>query len=199
MIIIGLTGGIATGKSKAAAYLESLGAMHIDADDISRTLTASDVKTLALIRERFGDDVFSPDGTLNRKKMGDIVFRDEEKRKTLESIIHPTVIRKIKEEISSAKSKGIETVILNVPLLFESGLDSLCDEIWTMEAPFEVQVERIMDRGFTRTQAIERIRSQMSAKDRKARSHRVIDTDRPIEQTRRELGEIYTQICGETK
>lgn len=199
-IVLGLTGGIACGKSEAAKYLQSLGAAHIDADEISRGLTRAGGRALDSIRARFGDDVISRDGALDRRAMGDIVFRDEASRRALEEIIHPMVWQETRAGLAAARSAGKVCAVLNVPLLFESGMDALCDVIWTVEAPEEVQIHRVMERGFTREQALERVHSQLPREERIARADRAIWTNRPIEDTRRELLLAYGALtaCSET-
>lgn len=191
--IIGLTGGIGCGKSEAAAYLKSLGAVHIDADAISRELASSDSETLKLIRKQFGDGVFAPDGTLDRAALADVVFKSEPHRRALEKIMHPRIQSRAWAEIESAGENGAKVVILDVPLLFETGMDVLCDETWTVTASEETQLARVMARGLTLEQAQARIRSQMPAEDRMDRSTRVINTDRSMERTRSELNGLYQQ------
>jgi len=190
--IIGLTGGIGCGKSEAARFLKSLGAYHVDADAISRSLTAAEGEALPEIRSRFGDEVFDEDGTLNRSRMAERVFADEATRRMLESILHPMIQRNMLREMDEAARQGAKVVILDVPLLFETGMDALCDESWTMSAGHETQVERVMLRdNLSREQAEARIASQMSQEERNARAAKVINTDRAIERTQSELASLY--------
>jgi dephospho-CoA kinase len=192
--IIGLTGGIGCGKSEAAACLRSLGAVHVDADAISRALTAPGGAALSAVREQFGDGVFNEDGTLNRAALGQIVFASEAHRRMLEGIIHPLVQSQTWEQIEQAGAADEKIVILDVPLLFETGMDVLCDETWVVYAEAETQLERVMQRGLTREEAQARIDSQMSSDERRERATRIIDTDRPIEKTQAELMNLYQQL-----
>lgn len=192
--IIGLTGGIGCGKSEAAKYLEELGAVRVDADAISRALTAPGGEALDAIRAQFGDEVFCPDGTLDRAALGDKVFHSSAYRRALEGILHPLIQKRMLDQIEAAGARGEKVVILDVPLLFETGMDVLCDETWTMTAPAQTQLERVMARGLTNSQAQARIDSQMSAEERAARSTRTITTDRPAERTQAELASLYQQI-----
>lgn len=193
--VVGITGGIGCGKSMAAAYLAELGAIHIDADGISRALTARDGAALERIRRIFGDSVFSEDGSLNRRALGDLVFSDPAAKRALEGVIHPLVQRIAMDKIEESGKNGARVAVLNVPLLFETGMDVLCDETWTLTAPADVQLARVMERdGLTREQAISRIESQMAMEDRNARATRVINSDRPIEKTRSELNQLYQQL-----
>ena len=192
--ILGLTGGIGCGKSEAAACLRSLGAAHVDADAILRALTAPGGEALPAIRERFGDGVFHPDGTLNRAALGQIVFDSAPHRRLLEGILHPLVQHRVLSEIQAAGERGDRVVVLDVPLLFETGMDVLCDETWAVTADAETQLIRVMSRGFTAEQAQARIDSQMSAEERSARATRTINTNRPIDRTQAELTSMYQQL-----
>ena len=193
--VVGITGGIGCGKSMAAAYLAELGAIHIDADGISRALTARDGAALEQIRRIFGGSVFSEDGSLNRRALGDLVFSDPAAKRALEGVIHPLVQRIAMDKIEESGKNGARVAVLNVPLLFETGMDVLCDETWTLTAPADVQLARVMERdGLTREQAISRIESHMAMEDRNARATRVINSDRPIEKTRSELNQLYQQL-----
>ena len=195
--VLGLTGGIGCGKSEAAAYLESLGAKHIDADEISRACTDVGGCALPKIREVFGDGVFGENGMLNRRGLGNIIFNNPAAKRALEGIIHPLVQKTVMDEIDAAGRDGIPVTVLNVPLLFETGMDVLCDETWVLTADEDVQVQRICDRdGLSEEQARARIRSQMAPQDRNDRATKVIDTDRPVEKTRAELQNMYYQLLN---
>lgn len=193
--IIGLTGGIGCGKSEAAKYLSDLGAVHLDADQISKALTAENGEALPMIRQTFGDEVFTPDGQFDRRAMAAIVFENASARRQLEGILHPLVQRNILKQMDQAQQQGADIIVLNVPLLFETGMDALCDECWTLYVDRKVQIQRVMERDhLSREQAEARIDSQMSTEERNARATRAIDTDRSIERTRSELQNLYNGI-----
>ncbi|MBQ8506501.1 MAG: dephospho-CoA kinase [Clostridia bacterium] len=193
--VLGITGGIGCGKSEAAKYLCSLGARHIDADEISRELTADGGAALGEIREIFGDGMFHPDGSLNRRALGDRIFGDTAAKRALEGVIHPLVQRRAMDEIEAANRDGVQVLVLDVPLLFETGMDVLCDECWAMSVRPEVQLERVQQRdGLSAEQAQARIASQMPMEERNSRAKRVINSDRPIEKTRAELASLYQQL-----
>ena len=193
--VVGLTGGIGCGKSEAAKYLCSLGAKHIDADAISRSLTADDGAALPELRRIFGDGIFNDDGSLNRRALGDLVFSDVASKRALEGVIHPLVQRQVMDEIAAASAAGIPVTILDVPLLFETGMDVLCDETWTMSVPPEVQIQRVQARdGLSVEQAQARIASQLPMAERNARANKVINSDRPMEKTQAELNQLYMQL-----
>ena len=190
--VIGLTGGIGCGKSEAAQYLKSLGAAHLDADEVSRALTAEGGEALEEIRRVFGDEYFLPDGTLDRPALGKLVFGSEPSRRALEGIIHPLVQRNMLRGMDEAAQAGARVVILDVPLLFETGMDALCDETWALYVSRDKQVARIVARdGLAPEDAEARIESQMPVEQRNARATHAIDTDRPIERTRAELEQLY--------
>ncbi len=190
--VIGLTGGIGSGKSEAAGYLRALGAAHLDADEISRALTGPDGAALPEIRRVFGDEVFGPDGALDRASLGRLVFGNEPARRALEAIIHPLVQREMLERMDAAAQDGARVVILDVPLLFETGMDALCDETWALYVDRETQVARVVARdGLSPEEAEARIDSQLSVDARNARATHAINTDQPIERTRAELEQLY--------
>ena len=196
--VIGLTGSSGSGKTEAAKYLESLGAARFDADEASRAVTAPGGAALPAIRETFGDGVFHPDGTLNRRAMADIVFQSPPHRRALEGIIHPLVQRDMLEKMDRAAAEGVRVVILDVPLLFETGMDALCDETWVLYLDREKQISRIVTRdGLTREEAAARIDSQMSSEDRNARATHAINTDQPLEKTRQALLQLYRKARGD--
>ena len=190
--VIGLTGGIGCGKSEAAKYLEALGAVRFDADEVSRALTAPGGEALPAIRERFGDGVFRPDGALDRAALARILFSSAPHRRALEAILHPLVQREMLKRLDAAAEAGERVVVLEVPLLFETGMDALCDETWALYLDREMQISRIAVRdGLSREDAEARIDSQMPAEERNARATRVINTDQPIERTRSELSQLF--------
>ena len=172
--IIGLTGSIASGKTNITRALMKQGAQVIDADEISRALTADGGKALAPIRESFGDVIF--EGTsLNRKHLGEIVFADPVLRGKLNNIIHPLIYTEIEEQIQQHRQET--ALIIDVPLLFEAGWHSLCDEVWCTYAPVRTQVHRLRRRdGLSLHQAIRRIKSQMPGLEQCRRSDHCIVT-----------------------
>ena len=192
MRILGLTGGIACGKSTIAETLRSLGAAIVDGDAISRGLTAPDGEALPGIRRLFGDGVFREDGTLNRGALGAIVFGDEKAMAEYNAMIQPMILRKIDEAVEAARAAGSEVCVMDMPLLYEVGLDRRCDRVWCAYVPEEVQVRRLLERdGLGREAALQRIRSQLPTEEKTARADVVIDTDRPMEETTAMVRELY--------
>lgn len=182
--VVGLTGGIASGKTSVAKALREKGIPVLDADAISRSVTAPGGEALPDIRKAFGDDVFDGD-VLNRRSLGDVVFSDPAKREMLENIIHPLVIGKMKRLTQQA---GADIVFWDVPLLYETGMDKDCSEVWCVHVSAQEQVRRVIRRdGLSREQALARIASQMPVAEKKARAQHLIDTSGSFRATRRRV------------
>lgn len=176
MYTIGLTGGIASGKSTVAGMLRKLGAPVIDADALSRALTAPGGDALPAVRVRFGDAVFDGD-TLDRRALANHVFGNEAARASLNAILHPMVFSAIEAQLSQLQREGASIAVLEVPLLFESGYDARVDEIWLTVLPRATQLQRLMARdGWSEAEAEARIDSQWPVSDKLPRAHVHIDT-----------------------
>ena len=194
MRVIGLTGGIACGKSNVSDTLRQLGAVIIDGDVLSRELTQPGGEALPAIREAFGDGVFHPDGTLDRRALGAVVFGDDGKRAALDSIMQPMLRKLILRRIGEARHSGAALCVLDMPLLYEAGLDALCQRVWCVYIPRETQLERLMARdGFTREEAEARLRSQLPALEKARRAQVVIDTSGSIGYTKAMIPPLYAQ------
>ncbi len=182
---IGLTGGIATGKSTVAGLLAERGAYIIDLDLIAREVVEPGQPALARVAERFGQAVLREDGTLDRKKLGSIVFADEAQRKALEAILHPAIRAVMKERMEARESNHPEQlVVVDVPLLFESKLESYFEQIMLVYVPREEQLKRLMKRdGLSREDAKRRLAAQMSIEDKKALADIVIDNSSDLAHT----------------
>ncbi|MBQ5440712.1 MAG: dephospho-CoA kinase [Firmicutes bacterium] len=163
MKVIGLTGGIGSGKSTVSNYLKSKGCHIIDSDEISRAVTGPGGPALEPILMEFGVKVFNEDGTLNRKALADMVFSDDLKRKKLEDIVVTMVVNEFHAQVEHLKEEGYEgIVVFDAPLLFEFGLQEFCDETWFVNAGIETRIARVIRRdGATREEVMKRIDSQM--------------------------------------
>lgn len=192
-LTIGLTGGIASGKSTVAHMLKELGIPVIDADIIAREVVEIGEEAYVQIIETFGNDILQENGEIDRAKLGAIVFHDEEKRKQLNAIVHPAVRKKMMAQKEEYMNSGEQTVVLDIPLLLESKLTHLVDKIMVVYVDESVQLERLMKRnGFSSEEAIARIRSQMPLAEKVAYADAVIDNNGTIEKTREQLLHILT-------
>lgn len=190
-LIIGLTGGIACGKTLAADYLKGLGAEIIDADVVARDIVEPGSKALIKIAEIFGTDFLNEDGSLNRGLLRDEVFKDGEKVKKLNSITHPAIRRRIGNMLK--KNKG-QIVVLVAPLLLEAKLNNLCDEVWLINAKEEQQLKRLMERdGIDQATAESIINSQWPYAKKVRYADLVIDNSQTITETEKQIETEFTK------
>lgn len=191
---VGLTGGIASGKSTVAAMLVELGAVLIDGDALAREVVARGTPGLAQVMEEFGEQVLTPEGDLDRPALGRIVFTDETARRRLEAITHPLIFERYAELEAAAAPDAL--VVHDIPLLAESGRADTFDAVVVVDVPVEVQVERMVrDRGWTREEAESRIAAQASREDRLAIATYVIDNTGSLEDLRERVREVYDELC----
>ena len=184
MRIIGCTGSIACGKSTVSSYLTSRGFPVVDGDRLSREIMVPGNPVLAEIRKAFGPEVFYEDSSLNRRRLGQIVFRDSEARKTLDNIMAPYLFSATRQHIENIRASGAVLCFLDMPLLFEKGYDRLCDSVWTVWLPQETQLARLMERdGFSREEATSRMNAVLSSDEKASRSTYVIDNSGSVEHT----------------
>ena len=193
--IVGLTGGIASGKSEAAKFLEERGAHCIDADAIYRKLAVAGSPMLEQIEQVFGSSVILEDGELNRPALSELIFGNEDNKRLLDGVTHPAIQKAMMDEVEDAEKNGEMLVFLNVPLLFECGMDVLCDEVWLVSVEEDIQLDRLMSRdGCTEEQARARIASQMSLEEKTERATLIIDNNRSIEKMYGELNSAYSSL-----
>ncbi len=192
MLTIALTGGIACGKSTVAAMLAELGAPVIDADAISHALTAPGGAALPAIRSAFGPEVFAADGTLDRAALGRRVFADAAALKTLNALTHPLIYREMERRREACRKSGAPVVVLDVPLLFEAGMQSLADVVVCVRVSESTQLARVQSRdGLSREAALRRVRSQMPLSQKARLSDIVLDNERPLPAVRAEVEALY--------
>ncbi len=197
MYLVGLTGGIASGKSYVASLLSELGASTVDADQVARDVVVPGSTGLVQVVGAFGYEILLPSGELDRAKLGDIVFADAEKRIELEKILHPLIKARTTQLISEQLSN---IVVYTVPLLIEASVDYPFDSIITVEAGVENQVLRLMNsRQMSESDARARIGAQTSSADRVARANFVIDSSGKKEQTRLQVVEVWQQLLEASK
>lgn len=189
MLIIGLTGGIGSGKSTVSEYLsKNMGLTIIDADQIARDVTRPGQEILLKLREAFGSEIINDDGTLDRRKLAGIAFQSDEKKKLLEKITHSAIREEINCRLRTSAAKHENAVVLDVPLLMESGIDGLCDTVWVVTTAKDVRIERVSARdGITKEEINARINAQISDRERFARADEIIDNSGDKEALYREI------------
>jgi dephospho-CoA kinase len=194
-LIVGLTGGIASGKSTVANLIKDLGITVIDADIEARLAVEPGEKAYQQIVEHFGGEILLEDGSINRPKLGDIIFNHQEERMVLNGIVHPAVRERMNEKKVAAKERGENMVVMDIPLLFESKLTDLVEKIILVYVDEDVQLERLMKRNhYTEAEAMARIRSQMPLIEKKKRSDFIIDNNGSLEQTQKQLNAILNRL-----
>ena len=176
MLTIGLTGGIGTGKSLVADLLQQHGAAIIDADRLGHEAYTPHSEAWEAVVTAFGKDILTPEGEIDRRKLGAIVFSDASQLERLNSIMHPLMARMVEDRRAALVNEGAAVAVVEAAVLFEAGWDALVDEVWTTHTPANLVVKRLRERnGLSEAEALKRINSQMSAAERNRRSHVVID------------------------
>ncbi|AIQ34864.1 dephospho-CoA kinase [Paenibacillus sp. FSL R5-0345] len=195
-MIIGLTGGIASGKSTVSALLVSKGARLVDADVIAREVMLPGHEVLAAAVKQFGSEILSPDGTLNRGKLGDIVFQDPAALQALNNLTHPAIRREIKERMNSMEEEDPKKLtIVDIPLLFESGLENMFHEILVVYVPREVQIARLMERnGLSLEQAEARLNAQMDIEAKRNKADYIIDNSGELAHTEQQVAVLWDRL-----
>lgn len=193
MLSVGLTGGIGAGKSEVSRLLMEHGAVLIDADRIAREVVAPGTPGLAAVVEAFGPDVLAGDGSLDRPKLGSIVFADPDKLAVLNSIVHPLVGARSRELEESAAEDAV--VVHDVPLLAENGLAPLYDLVIVVDAAPETQLDRLVRlRGMTEEDARARMAAQATREKRREIADVVIDNDVPLEELRERVDQVWDDL-----
>jgi dephospho-CoA kinase len=194
--VIGLTGGIATGKSTVSALLEKAGAVIIDADRIARQVVKKGLPAYREIIENFGESILLPDGEINRSALGDIIFNDPQKKKLLNRIVHPHVRKEQSRQLKNIKKKDPGAiVILDIPLLIETQTYRDLSEVIVVYAPEHIQMKRLMQRDdISKADALTRIRSQMPIEEKKDKATIVIDNSGTRENTRKQTLKLFQRL-----
>ena len=195
-LLVGLTGGIGSGKSLAARFFKEEGAYIIDADKLSRDLVQPGKPALKEIANFFGDFILELDGTLNREKLAEIIFQDVNKKKALEVILHPKIIEKEQEEYSIIRANDPSAiVIIDAALLIESGNFKCVDKVIVMQSSEKQQVKRILSRSFlTYNQVVARIKNQMSLVDKNKYADFILDNRLQPEDLMKNVVEVYKKL-----
>lgn len=191
--MIGITGGIASGKSAVSNRLRDLGAVVLDADVFSREAVLPHTPGWEQVKENF-PAVIQEDLSINRRLLGEIIFADAHKRKLLEGIIHPEVLRRIKKDAKEAKEQG-KIVFAEVPLLYEVGWDSFMDAVWVVYVDPLIQLERLMKRNqISRERAQQMVASQLPLEVKVGRADQVIDNNGPLEETWEQVDALWKEL-----
>ncbi|MFJ8529893.1 dephospho-CoA kinase [Bacillus sp. NPDC094106] len=193
-VVIGLTGGIASGKSTVSQMFRELSIPVIDADIIAREVVEQGKPAYNKIAEVFGEEILQADGELDRPKLGSIVFHNEEKRLQLNGIVHPAVRKEMNDQKDMYIKEGMQAVVLDIPLLFESKLTNLVDQILVVAVAPSTQLERLMKRnGFSEEEAKARIDSQMPLIEKVTLADKIIHNDGTITETKAQLQRILKE------
>ncbi|MCH7811523.1 MAG: dephospho-CoA kinase [Chloroflexi bacterium] len=195
MRTIGVTGGIASGKSLATRQLAERGTVVIDADKIGHEAYRSGTETFRQVVEAFGVEIVGANGEIDRKALGAKVFADPAERRRLEEIVWPAMRKMMEERLEELRAKDVEIVVLEAALLIEADWLSLVDEVWLVLASPETARRRLMERnGLTAEQAESRLRSQLTNEKRRAYATVVIENDGSLEELRRAVGEAWAKL-----
>ena len=197
MKVIGLTGGIGSGKSTVSQLLAEIGAVIIDADRVGHEAYQPGTGTWHALVDAFGEQILAPDRNIDRKKLGSIVFKDPDTLKKLNSIVHPRMYEMMKERIEQYRQDGQKVVVLDAAILLEAGWDTLVDEIWVTVASEDVVIERATKRtGLPEEQIRSRIRSQLSNEERIKHAREVISNDGDLRELKEKVKKLWRKISG---
>lgn len=192
-VIIGVTGGFRSGKSTAAGMFERLGAVVIDADKIAHDIILPGKGVYKKIISLFGRDILNKNKTIDRKRLGRAVFNNRKKLSLLNSVIHPEVIKRIRETLNKKRSCG-GVFVIDAPLLIEAGLLDMIDRLVVVTIKRKIQIKRLKDTGLTRLDVIKRIRSQMPLSKKRRLADFIIDNNGSLNSTRKEVEKIWKEI-----
>ena len=176
MQVIGLTGSIGTGKSEVTRVLQELGAEVINADQVGHEAYTPHTDSWDAVVDAFGQDILQPDGEIDRRKLGAIVFADSGQMAKLNEIMHPRMADMVAEKIEQMRSRGVQVVVVEAALMFEAGWETLVDEVWATDSPLEMVFQRLMSRnGLDEAEVRKRLGSQMDIQERLDRSGVVVE------------------------
>jgi len=193
--VIGLTGGIASGKSTILETLKKMGAVVISADEVAHAATQPGKPAWEDIVRFFGTGILNDDKTINRKKLGEIVFNNRQYLQKLNEITHPRVKEMFKNSLKEIKEKNPDAVVvLEIPLLYEAGLEKICDEVWVVWVNRENQIRRLMAReGIDREEAVKRIEAQLPLDEKARRADFVIDNNKNVQEAIADITKYFNE------
>lgn len=195
MKIIGLTGGFGSGKSTVAKFLAELGALVIDADEVGHEISRSGTEAWREVVNAFGQGIISFDGTIDRRKLGKIIFRDPDARARLNHIMHPRIRVQVEAMLAKYEKAGADIVVVEAPLLLEAGWKSMVDELWVTSAPQATVISRLKEqRGTPEAESLARIRAQLSDEERTNQADVVIYTDCTLDELKDSVTELWHEL-----
>ncbi len=195
MKVIGLTGGIGSGKSTVSQFLAELGVIIVDADKVGHEVFKPGTEAWREVVSAFGKQMVASDGTIDRKKLGTIVFGNHKARAKLNQIMHPRIYEAVKAQLAQYRRKGVSAVVLEATLLIEAGWTSLVDEVWVTTAAEATVLKRLKERvGLSEAESRARIRSQLPAEERLKHADVVIDTDCSFEELKEKVKELWQKL-----
>ena len=192
MKVIGLTGGIGSGKSTVSQFLAELGAVILDADRVGHEALKADTDVWREVVAAFGRQILTPGGDIDRAKLGQIVFSEPESLLRLNQIMHPRMYDMVKARLEEYRRQGVAVVVLEAPLLIEAGWTSLVDEVWVTVASESTVLRRLKERmGLSESDSLARLRSQLSSAERIKHADVIIDTDCSLDELKARVGELW--------
>ncbi len=192
MKVIGLTGGIGRGKSTVSRFLAELGAVILNADEVGHEALKPDTEIWRQVVAAFGRQIVTPDGNIDRKKLGNIVFGNAESLSRLNQIMHPLMYNMVKTRLEEYRQQGTRVIVLEAPLLLEAGWTPLVDEVWVTTASESMVLKRLEERtGLSRAESLTRIRSQLSSAERVRHADVVINTDCDLDELKSRVKELW--------
>ena len=195
MKIIGLTGGIGSGKSTVSRFLEELGAVILDADKVGHQAFEPDSEVWQQVVASFGRQIVDSNGYIDREKLGKLVFGDSEALTRLNRIMHPAIYEVVRARLEEYRRQGVDVVVLEVPLLLEAGWNSLVDEVWVTTASENTVLKRLVERtGLPEHESLARIHSQLSSEERVKHADVIIDTDCSLDELKVKVNELWQRF-----
>lgn len=195
MKVIGLTGGIGSGKSTVSRFLTELGAVILNADKVGHEALKPDTEIWRQVVAAFGRQIVTPDGNIDRKKLGDIVFGNTESLSRLNQIMHPRMYALVKAQLEDYRQQGARVIVLEAPLLLEADWTALADEVWVTTAAESTMLQRLKQRsGLSQAESLTRIRSQLSSAERVKHADVIIDTDCDLDELRSRVKELWQRL-----
>ena len=195
MKVIGLTGGIGSGKSTVSQLLAELGAVILNADEIGHEAFTPDSEGWRQVVAAFGRQILTPDDNIDRQKLGEVVFSNPESLSRLNQIMHPRIYDMVKARLEEHRRQGTRVVVLEAPLLLEAGWTSLANEVWVTTAPEATVLQRLEERsGMSPVESLARIRAQLSSTERVKHADVVIDTDCDLDELRSRVKELWQRL-----